>query len=135
MVAEVQPFLDESKTSTLTIFADLLAYFIYNSSSAFRDVSSQCEHQLRVIYELRTGLIEDFEDVVTLGCGDIDSLLLDDSLELFVGEKAVSISVCASQSLLEEQESFGSLGGESLLDPQDDRLNLSHFLSAHFLHL
>lgn len=44
MVAEVQPLLDEAKTSTLAIFADLLADLLNNASSAFRDIASQSEH-------------------------------------------------------------------------------------------
>lgn len=52
MVAEVQPLLDQPETSTLPVFANLLADLLNDASSAFWDVASQSEHQLGVIYEL-----------------------------------------------------------------------------------
>lgn len=67
MVAEVQPLLDQPKTSTFPVFANLLADLLDDAFSALGDVASQSEHQLGVIYELRACLIEDFEDVVALG--------------------------------------------------------------------
>ena len=72
--------------------------------------------------------------MVAFGGGDVYSLFFDDALELVVREEAVSIAVRPAESLLKEEEAFGALGGQSLLDPQDDRFDLSHFLVADLFH-
>lgn len=72
--------------------------------------------------------------MVAFGGGDVDSLLLDDALEFIVGQEAVPIAVRSPKSFLEEEEAFGALGGQSLLDPQDDRFDLSHFLAGDLFH-
>lgn len=49
--------------------------------------------------------------MVDLGVCNIDTLIFDDLLELFVVKEGVSVQVSIFQSFFEQQEAFGSFRG------------------------
>lgn len=48
-------------------------------------MSSECEHKLSETNQIDALVIEELEDVVALGLGDVYSLVLDDLCELLDG--------------------------------------------------
>lgn len=91
MVSEVDCFLDLSEVCCLLCHFYLVPKTIKELFSVFRHFASQSEDELRKTDQIGALLIKYVENMIDFCIGDIDSLLLDDLLELLIVEKSISV--------------------------------------------